>query len=260
MGSSLENLHAPVETLFVPFHVGERVPGFPIPRGADVLSPELPDGSPQTKMVALFRQLAERVAKSAGCVVYAGDCMAPIGALAGIQRRGISPFLVWFDAHGDFNTWETTPSGYIGGMPIAMLVGRGEQTIVEGVGLDTWDERRVVILDARDVDPDERLALKGSEVRVGGVDAIADLLPKFGPIAVHLDVDVVNPDEMPALRFPAAGGPSVEGVKAALRAIAATGRVVCVTVACTWDPARPGAEIAAQAAERLVASVTGGER
>jgi arginase len=156
------SLRGSFETLSVPFHVGDPVPGFPTPPDAAVLAPELPEGSPQTKMVAIFRQIAERVEKSDGCLVYAGDCMAPLGVLAGLQRRGVSPFLVWFDAHGDFNTWETTPSGYIGGMPIAMLVGRGEQTIVEGVGLEPMDEGRIVIADARDVDADEGVALKGS--------------------------------------------------------------------------------------------------
>jgi arginase len=256
--TSLEALRGSFETFSVPFHVGEPVPGFPTPPAAAVLAPELPEGSPQTKMVALFRQLAGRVEQADACLVYAGDCMAPLGVLAGLQRRGVSPFLVWFDAHGDFNTWETTPSGYIGGMPIAMLVGRGEQTIVEGVGLDPLDERRIVIADARDVDPDEGVALEGSAVRITGVGGVINLVPASGPIAVHLDVDVVNPDEMPALRFPAAGGPSVSAVEASLRALAATGRVVCVTVACTWDPSRPGAAKAAETAERLVGSLVGG--
>jgi arginase len=251
------SLRGPLETLSVPFHVGDPVPGFPTPPDASILAPELPEGNPQTKMVALFRQLAERVEKAHRCLVYAGDCMAPLGVLAGLQRRGVSPFLVWFDAHGDFNTWETTPSGYIGGMPIAMLVGRGEQTIVEGVGLEPMDEGRIVIADARDVDADERVALKGSNVRITDVGGVLDLVPAGGPIAVHLDVDVVTPDDMPALRFPAAGGPSASAVETSLRALAKTGRIACVTVACTWDPSRPGAARAAETAERLVAALLG---
>jgi arginase len=64
-------------------------------------------------MIALFRRLADRVSDGAS-LVYAGDCMAPLGALAGLRRRGVTPFVVWLDAHGDFNTPETTPSGYVG--------------------------------------------------------------------------------------------------------------------------------------------------
>ena len=239
-------------TVSVPFHVGERVPLFPAPADSEMLAPDLPSGDAQARMTFLFEQLARRVAESERCVVYAGDCMAPLGALAGLQRRGVSPFLVWFDAHGDFNTWETTPSGYIGGMPIAMLVGRGEQTIVAGIGLEPFDEARIVIADARDLDPPERVALAASGVRVADVDGIGDLLPPAGSIAVHLDVDVVDPGEMPALRFPAPGGPPVSGVESALRLLAATGRIDCVTVACTWDPAREGAAAAARTTERLV--------
>jgi arginase len=65
-------------------------------------------------------------------VSIAGDCVATMGVLAGLHDAGITPTLIWFDAHGDFNTWETTPSGFLGGMPLAMIVGRGEQTMPHG--------------------------------------------------------------------------------------------------------------------------------
>ncbi|MDQ2869457.1 MAG: arginase family protein, partial [Acidobacteriota bacterium] len=182
--------------------------------------------------------------------------MAPLGALAGLERRGLFPFVVWLDAHGDFNTWETTPSGYIGGMPIAMMAGRGEQTIVDALGLRTVEPGRVLIADARDVDPSEGVALDGSGIGVMTVEEIAEALPPDLPIYVHLDVDVVTPSQMPALRFPAAGGPSLSAVERTLRAIGRTGRVVGVTVACTWNPVDPGAGAAAAATDRLVAALT----
>lgn len=250
--------NTPAQVLAVPFHIGERVEGFPAPPGSIVLEPSLPAGTPQARMIALFRDLARRVASGGSPFVYAGDCMAPLGVLAGLQRRGIFPHVVWLDAHGDFNTWETTPSGYIGGMPIAMLAGRGEQTIVEGLGLEPIDERKILIADARDVDPGEGVALSGSGVRIAAVEDLAGLLPAAGPLYVHLDVDVVTPSEMPALRFPAEGGPSLARVEASVRALAATGRIVGTTVACTWDPAAPGAKRAAAAAGRLTAVLSGG--
>ncbi|MFN2631965.1 MAG: arginase family protein [Thermoanaerobaculia bacterium] len=249
-----------MQTLAVPFHVGDFVEGFHAPAGATLFRPELPALAPSQRMAALFGDLAGEVARAGTPLVYAGDCMAPLGVLAGLERRGLSPFVVWLDAHGDFNTWETTPSGYIGGMPVAMMAGRGEQTIVRAIGLRTVEPGRILIADARDVDPAEGVALDGSGIRIVGVEEIARALPADVPIYVHLDVDVVTPSEMPALRFPAAGGPSLSSVEKALRAIGGTGRAVCATVACTWNPLDPSAGAAAAATDRLVAALTGQRR
>jgi arginase len=188
--------------LVVPFHIAEHLESFPSPDGSTVVAPELPAGSPQQRMIALFGDLARRVAAQPPFLVYSGDCMAPLGVLAGLQHRGLSPFVVWLDAHGDFNTWETTPSGYLGGMPLAMLVGRGEQTIVEGLGLQTVAPSRILIADARDLDPEEGVALRSSGIGVAAVGGIAQRVPADLSIYVHLDVDVVTPSEMPALRYP----------------------------------------------------------
>jgi arginase len=208
-------------------------------------------------MIALFRRLADRVSDGAS-LVYAGDCMAPLGALAGLRRRGVTPFVVWLDAHGDFNTPETTPSGYVGGMPLAMLTGRGDQTIVRALGLETLDTARVVLSDARDLDPEEGVALRASGVRLCSDAEIAELaawVPKEAPVYLHLDVDVVTPADMPALRFPAPGGPSLERVEQALETLARERSIVCTTVACTWDPSKPDASRTEKATERLVAKL-----
>ena len=80
--------------------------------------PPLPDGEPQSRMSVLHEALARVVEKSIGKgklpVSLAGDCVSSIGVTAGLQRAGVNPFLIWFDAHGDFNTWETSPSGFLG--------------------------------------------------------------------------------------------------------------------------------------------------
>jgi len=243
--------------LLVPFHIGEPVRNLPTPEGGEILEPELPSGEPRDRMIALFRRLADRVADGTS-LVYAGDCMAPLGALAGLRRRGVTPFVVWLDAHGDFNTPETTPSGYVGGMPLAMLTGRGDPTIVRALGLEALDTARVILSDARDLDPEEGVALKASGVRLCSDSEIADiaaLVPSETPVYLHLDVDVVTPAEMPALRFPAAGGPSLERVERALETLARTRSIVCTTVACTWDPSKPDAERTEKATERLVAKL-----
>jgi len=240
--------------LLVPYHVGERVEGFASPPGGAVLDVALPAGSASERMLVLFRELSDLVAAGRHSLIYTGDCMAPLGVLAGLHRRGISPVIVWLDAHGDFNTWETTPSGYIGGMPLAMIAGRGNASIVDGLGLPAVDPTRVFLTDARDVDPEEGRALDGSGVRVGTVEETSQRIatdPSDSPIYVHLDVDVVDPGEIPALRFPAARGPSLARVEALLLRLSETGRVVCVTIGCTWDPAHHEAGKAQEAADRL---------
>src|SRR5207253_8363034 len=87
--------------------------------------PALPEGETQTRMSAIYELLAQLVAQTiregARPVSIAGDCCAALGVVAGLQRAGVNFNLLWFDAHGDFNTWETTPSGFLGGMPLAKL-------------------------------------------------------------------------------------------------------------------------------------------
>ncbi len=240
----------------VPYFVGAAMPRLAMPQADLELSPPLPDGSPQERMAILYRHLADWVAADTSPVVYAGDCLASIGVLAGLQRTGIDPTLIWFDAHGDFHTWQTTRSGFLGGMPLAMIVGRGEQTIVEGVGLVPLDERRVVLVDARDLDPGEDEAVASSALTVLSTADVIRQEPPPGALHVHVDLDVVDPREMPAHNYPAPGGPSVRDMQAALARLAATGRVAAVSFS-TWNPALPGADRAAAATELLAAAILG---
>lgn len=237
----------------VPFFMGDPMPFAGQVASDERLVPGLPSGSPQERMAALYRALADRVAAADGVpVVVAGDCVSAIGVLAGLQRCDVHPTLYFFDAHGDFHTWETTPSRFIGGMPLAMLTGRGEQTIVEGAGLDPLPDDRVVLVDARDLDPGEPVA--ESDITVMSVEGVAGGEPAAGPIHVHVDVDVVDPQDMPAVNYPAPGGPGLDAVEAAVRRLAATGRVVAASFS-SWNPMLDGASAAAAATARLIAAV-----
>jgi len=137
--------------------------------------------------------------------------------------------VLWLDAHGDFNTPETTPSGFLGGMPLAMLVGRGDLSLMRAIGLDPIVEERVVITDARDLDPAEAVALRESAVT--HLPAFDDLrafpLPDY-PLYVHVDTDVVDAADLPAMSYPAPGGPSLEAVAAALRRVGQEGQIAGV--------------------------------
>ncbi len=238
-----------MERIAVPFFIGDPMPGFQVPEPHRMIDPTLPEGSPQRRMTILYRALADEVARADRPCVYAGDCLATIGVLAGLQRRGLSPTVVWFDAHGDFHTWETTPSGFLGGMPLAMLVGRGEQTIMAGAGATPIDEHLAILVDGRDLDPGE--PVDSSELVHVTLDELQELLPGDAPLYVHIDVDVVDPADMPAVNYPSPGGPSLDAVVSSLRSISSTGRVVACSVS-SWNPALPGAETAAAATETLV--------
>jgi arginase len=147
-------------------------------------------------------------------VSVAGDCCTVIAVLAALQRFGIDATLLWLDAHGDFNTWETTRSGFIGGMPLAMIVGRGDQGLTRAVGMKPMAEENVVLADARDLDPAEAELLRASRVRRAyDLDTVLDLLPADRPLHVHLDVDVLDPGEAPAMLYPVAGGPTVAAAR-----------------------------------------------
>lgn len=237
----------------VPYYMGNLLVDLDVPQPHTLIDPLLPDGSQMERMAVLYNELAGNIAADDGLpTVYAGDCCVILGVLAGLQRGGIDPVLTFFDAHGDFNTWETTPSGFIGGMPLAMATGRGEETIGAACGLRTLPDTDAFLVDGRDLDPEEAEALAASQVAIVPVDAIAAAVPPDRPLYVHVDVDVVDPTELPAINYPAPGGPSLDAVVEAVGSLADTGRVVAYS-ASTWNPALPGAAVAATATNRLSA-------
>ena len=121
-------------------------------------------------------------------------------------------------------------------MPLRILVGYRPELIAEPLGLRPVAESDVVLVDARDLDPPEAEYLGTSAIRRCAVaDVSTETLPDK-PIYLHVDLDVVDPEDLPGLRFPAPGGPDLAAVGGALRRVLATGRVVAVGICCTWYP------------------------
>ena len=228
--------------ILTPYFLDRPMPGLEPLVEADWVKndPRLPHGSPQSRMGVLYEPLAELVAMAVNQgerpVSIAGDCCTSLGVLAGLQRANLNPILIWFDAHGDFNTWETTPSGFLGGMPLAMLVGRGEQTIVESLGLMPIPESRVILSDGRDLDPGEREALANSQVvHLPGVMDLLDYdLPEV-PIWVHFDTDVIDARIAPAMNYPVSGGPDETQLQSVFNRLAQTGSVAAISMS-SWNP------------------------
>ena len=228
--------------ILTPYFLDQPLPGLDPIKDPDwvINKPVLPEAAAQVRLVALYKPLAELVSTTLNSgelpVSVAGDCCTSIGVLAGLQRAGVNPTLIWFDAHGDFNTWETTPSGFLGGMPLAMLVGRGEQTILEGVGTRVLAEEKVILSDARDLDPGERESLAGSDVaHLKQVqDFIGYQLPA-GPIWVHFDTDVIDAGDAPAMNYPVSGGPRLDQLRDVFKILAASGQIRAVSFS-SWNP------------------------
>ncbi len=230
------------DIILTPYFLDSKSPGLKPLRKANwqINEPTLQPGTKQERMVSLYRPLASMVSDSLKQgrrpISIAGDCCTSIGVLAGLQQAGLSATLLWLDAHGDFNTWETTPSGFLGGMPLAMIVGRGEQTIVDGIGLKNLPEKQVVLADARDLDPGERLMLESSAVHhVTDISNLIETALPEGPIYLHFDADIINPEEAPAMSYPALGGPSVEAIRKLFHFLKDKKDLRAISVS-TWNP------------------------
>jgi arginase len=234
-----------VTTILVPFHQDERLPDGSIPLPADgdtvVVDVRSAEADLWRRLVALYDAVADTVAAQLTHdrlpIVVSGDCLVALGTVAGAQRAGVEPAVVWFDAHGDVHTEQSSTSGYLGGMALRFVLGAHPDRAAEPLGLRPLPERQAILVDARDLDPAERDFLAGSDLARQPVPEVGpDTLPD-GPLILHVDLDVIDAGELPGLRFPAADGPSRAAVVDAVRRVLGTGRVVAVDLVCSWYPA-----------------------
>jgi arginase len=176
-------------------------------------------------------------------VVVASDCTTALGILAGINHPTLAA--IWFDAHGDFNTPETTPSGYIDGMALAIAAGRCHQDWRAQCGGYTLGEHRVLLTGIRDLDPGEREALNNSPLvtlpaegyTLDGLDAaLSRLSSDTVDVYVHIDLDVLDPHAMPGTAFRVNGGLTIDLLEDSLRLIAQRYRITAIQIG-NYDPA-----------------------
>lgn len=189
----------------------------------------------------LYNALATRVHRAHADkrfpFVVSGNCGVTIGALAGLGD--VRPAVVWFDAHADFNTPETSPSGFLDGMALAILTGRCWRTLAKKVsGFEPVADTRVALVGARDLDSQEADALAASRIRrigadLSGLDAV---FPEASPVWLHVDLDVLDIAEGRANQFATTGGLTVSQLVDAMRRLAT--RLSVVGAAFTaYDPA-----------------------
>ena len=166
-------------------------------------------------------------------IVLGGDHSLSMGSVAG-AARGRRVGVVWVDAHADFNTPETSPSGNVHGMPLAVLSGLGHPRLTEV--FRAVDPKDVVLVGVRSLDPGEKRLLKEAGVRVYtmhevdrlGVARIAEEVLKHLqglPLHVSLDADVPDPTLAPGVGTPVPGGLTYREAHLLMEILAESGRV-----------------------------------
>lgn len=205
-------------------------------------------GDPHLKylepILAAADELAQDVTKRMreGCfpIILGGDHSIALGSISGVANARKPIGVIWFDAHADFNTNETTPSGNIHGMILAALAGYGDPRLVNIAGGGPHvDPTRVAIVGARDLDDGERALLRKAGVHVFtmteidrlGMDAvtqqaIAHASAGTNGFHVSFDMDVVDPREAPGVGTPVPGGITYREAHLAMELVSESGNML----------------------------------
>jgi arginase len=193
-------------------------------------------GADTARLVAAARRNGE------GALILTGDDTAAIGVVSGLQQAdgaGTPVGVVWVDAHGDFNTPETSFSGILAGMPVAILAGLAGPLWREAAGLVApIPTDRIVLAGTRELDEKESELLRSTDVRVvhtgdlrvekrfaGIVEWLAH---RCALLYLHVDLDVLDPRFVPSASTPSAGGLTIDELIAVMETVLQTGKVAAV--------------------------------
>jgi arginase len=216
-----------------------------------VHNPNPPTSTEIATSFSLYREVAARVhaVRDAGAlpIVLGGNCGVTLGAVAG---DGTDVGVLWLDAHGDFNTPETTRSGFLDGMALAALTGRCWRELAASIpGFAPVPDANVLLAGVRDLDPPEEILLeeskvtvvRGTAIRAAGVaatvvPALEMLSSRLRRLHFHLDADVLEAGEARANMFAAPDGLTIPELAEVARLAAARFEVVSAAVT-AYDPA-----------------------
>lgn len=200
--------------------LGGRVLGEASPGRPRDWSEDLPEARPVLEAAAA--EISAALDQGELPLLTASDCSICIATLPTVARRVPGVRFLWIDAHGDFNTPETTPSGFLGGMCLSAACGRWD-----AAWPDVIDPRAVSFLGVRDLDPGEKVEVEAAGVGSG--------VPEEEPVYVHLDLDGLDPSVMP-VQFPVPGGLDAEEVRDVLAGLVRDGRLVGLEVTAFEHP------------------------
>lgn len=197
-------------------------------------------------------------------IFLGGDHSLSIGSIAGALHRAEQVGVVWIDAHGDFNTPDTSPSGNVHGMVVAALMGRCPPPLT--IGDRRLQPDQIVMIATRDLDREERLALRASGIHVltmralderGMAAAAAEAVAHLGDVStlhVSLDMDSLDPAVVSGVGTPVPGGLTYREAHLLMEMLADDGRVRSldiVEVNPLLDAANHTAEVAVELAAGL---------
>jgi arginase len=217
---------------------------------------------------ALAAEVRRAVATDRTPLVLAGDCNSALGTVAGLGRGRVGA--VWFDAHGDFNTPATSPSGFLDGMALAIVAGFCHEPLWRDQPWLPVKGSRMLHAAGRDFDRGERQRLAEAGVQVvgadqlrkGGLDALGPALDVVGQEVqdayLHVDLDALDPAEGTPNQYAAPGGITLRELERALDLVASRLRVRAAAVT-AYDPAadkdgralRAGAQVATRLSRLL---------
>lgn len=202
-------------------------------------------GDPKLKYLNEVRQACENLAdavydvikRKRFPVVFGGDHSIAIGTVAGAAKHFEKMGVIWYDAHGDLNTGETSPSGNIHGMPLAVSLGVGHPELVNIGGFaPKVSPENVVIIGARSLDPGERELIKGLGIKVFTMheidrigmarvmdEAIHIVSHKADGVHLSLDLDGLDPKDAPGVGTPVQGGLTYRESHLAMEMLAESG-------------------------------------
>jgi arginase len=171
-------------------------------------------------------------------VIAAGDCSIALTTLPAALRHRPDARVLWLDAHGDYNTPDTSGSGYLGGMCLAGACAEWDAGLGETIAAE-----RLVLAGIRDLDGGERELLERSAATVIGASVVETLVAvknalDGAPVYIHLDLDVLDPEEFPAA-VPAPGGLSSDKLYDLMEAVADDSELVGIEVTAFEAPDDP---------------------
>ncbi|HDZ20406.1 hypothetical protein LCGC14_0161660 [marine sediment metagenome] len=245
----------------------------------DVDLPPYDDSNPNLRnpeqVKAASRVIADTVEQVVGDgyvpLIIGGEDSVMLGILEGF-RRALGPPIgqVFMDAHGDFNLPETSPSGLIGGMENAILVGRGPEELTKLFRDEPQlAEENVTLYGTRDLDGQEQIALDNSKVRVWTADRIrqagpaaamgeivADLRSRVENVYLHIDLDILDASEMSAHVQPVPDGLTSDEFVTSVRELIASGLLAGLAVM-VFDTAKDPTGSEAKKVVKLIADFLG---